>query len=389
MTESRLPSALNRILVAVFLVAISAPLVGTIAGGGGDDTAEENREAASWPAMPRSLAALADWPDAFTRSFADHFAFRASLVRWQASARVGLLRTSPAADVMLGDRGWLFYNSDGALQDVTGAQPFSADDLERWRSTLQHTQDWLERRGIDYVFVLAPDKHWIYPEHMPGGLNRQIHESRFDQLVAHLRRHSTVTLVDARDGLQASAGGERLYHRTDTHWNDHGAFVTYQQVMATIGPPLDLQARTPAEMESRTIPRTGFDLARMLGLGSVLVEEDLQLEPRGGRRSRVIEPARPSRGLMDARVVTEGPPSGPRAVIFRDSFGSAMIPYLSEHFSRAVYVWQTNFDPALVEAERPDVVIQEWVGRHLYTVAPYDAVAETGAAISSNEPARR
>ena len=51
---------------------------------------------------------------------------------------------------------------------------------------------------------------------------------------------------------------------------------------------------------------------------------------------------------MDARVVTEGPASGPRALIFRDSFGSAMIPFLSEHFSRAVYVWQNNFDPALV-----------------------------------------
>ena len=92
---------------------------------------------------------------------------------------------------------------------------------------------------------------------------------------------------------------------------------------------------------------------------------------------------------MDARVVTEGPPAGPRAVIFRDSFGSAMIPYLSEHFSRAVYVWRNDFDPSLVEAERPDVVIQEWVGRHLYTAAPYDAVAAVGAAISSNEPARR
>ena len=78
---------------------------------------------------------------------------------------------------------------------------------------------------------------------------------------------------------------------------------------------------------------------------------------------------------MDARVVTEQPGPRPRAVIFRDSFGSAMIPFLSEHFSRAVYVWQNDLDPALVLQERPTVVIQEWVGRHLHTAAPYDAVA--------------
>ena len=115
-------------------------------------------------------------------------------------------------------------------------------------------------------------------------------------------------------------------------------------------------------MEARVIPRSGFDLARMLGLGRVLVEEDLQLEPHRGRRSRVVEPSRPSRDLMDSRVVTEGPAAGPRALMFRDSFGSAMIPFLSEHFSRAVYLWQTNFDPGQVTRERPDVVIQEWVG---------------------------
>ena len=56
-----------------------------------------------------------------------------------------------------------------------------------------------------------------------------------------------------------------------------------------------------------------------------------------------------------------------------------MIPFLAEHFSRAVYLWQNNFDPAVVIDERPAVVIQEWVGRHLYTQVPYDAVRTGGS----------
>ena len=83
---------------------------------------------------------------------------------------------------------------------------------------------------------------------------------------------------------------------------------------------------------------------------------------------------------MDARLVTEQPDrSRPRAVIFRDSFGSALIPFLSEHFSRALYLWQYNFDPAIVTEERPSVVIQEWVGRRLATMLPYDAVGDGGS----------
>ena len=83
---------------------------------------------------------------------------------------------------------------------------------------------------------------------------------------------------------------------------------------------------------------------------------------------------------MDARLVTAQPDgSRPRAVVFRDSFGSALIPFLSEHFSRALYLWQYNVDPDVVLDERPDVVIQEWVGRRLSTLPPYDPFeAESG-----------
>ena len=109
MTQTRLPPVLDRLLVVVFLAAIGVPLAGTVSGVDGEDTAEENREANAMPASPRDLPALAAWPDAFTKYFADHFAFRSRLVRWQARVRVGLLETSPAPGVMLGDQGWLFY----------------------------------------------------------------------------------------------------------------------------------------------------------------------------------------------------------------------------------------------------------------------------------------
>ena len=52
-------------------------------------------------------------------------------------------------------------------------------------------------------------------------------------------------------------------------------------------------------------------------------------------------------------------PSLPRAVIFRDSFSSRLVPFLSEHFSRAVYLWQNDFDANVVSEEHPDLVIQE------------------------------
>src|SRR5206468_8881833 len=111
--------------------------------------------------------------------------------------------------------------------------------------------------------------------------------------------------------------------------------------------------------------------ARMIGLMRVLHEDDLSLRPRRPRRAQVIEPAGATPIAEEGRLVTEIARSTlPRALVFRDSFASRLVPFLSEHFSRAVYLWQNDFDANAVIKERPDVVIQEIVGRHLYSFIP-------------------
>ena len=370
----RLPLTWSRLLTAVFVVAISVPLVATIAGVGGEGTGEENRAPAPWPGWPRDVAAATAWPEAMTRAFTDHVAFRGALVRAQARFRVQVLGTSPSPDVVLGRDGWLFYGTDGAVEDHTGTSPFTTTELEVWRTTLQHTHDWLAARGIAYVFVIAPDKHAIYPELLPVNLPRVGTRSRAGQLAEYMRTHGTVTVVDLADAVRQAKPSGRLYHRTDTHWNDLGAHAGYAQTLSALPEALGIgpHGRDRFRVTSEDAP--GLDLARILGLGQVLREEVIRLEPLTPRTARIVEPADPSPDLMDARVVTETP-AGPRAVVFRDSFASAMIPFLAEHFGRAVFAWQDEFDPALVEVERPQVVIQQWVARHLYTRAPYDAVA--------------
>ena len=114
-----------------------------------------------------------------------------------------------------------------------------------------------------------------------------------------------------------------------------------------------------------------LDLAGMIGLTRVLHETDLTLTPIRPRLARVIEPRGAEATAEEGYLVTEIPGSTlPRAVIFRDSFTSRLAPYLSEHFSRAVYLWQNDFDADVVTKEHPDIVIQEIVGRHLYNFIP-------------------
>ena len=376
----RWPAAWARVLIAGFVVAIALQGLATIAGVDRESARGENRALAPPPAIRLDWPTLSALPDGFTRYFEDGFAFRTRLVRWQAAFRLLALHVSPSPDVVIGRDGWLFYADDGAVEDYAAATPLSAEDLEVWRRTLQNTQDWLRRRGIAYLFVIAPDKHAIYPEFMPSTVHRLSPTSRSDQLAQYLIRRSTVNVLDLRPALLAAKAGERIYHRTDTHWNDRGAFVASQQIIGRLGADTGMRPLLRSAFAARDVLAPGMDLAGMLGLGDVLSERDLGLVPIERRAARVIEPLHPDPHGMEARLVTEHPDAQlPRAVVFRDSFGSALVPFLSGHFSRAVYLWQYDMDPAVVAEEHPSVVIQEWVGRRLSALLPYDAVADMKA----------
>jgi alginate O-acetyltransferase complex protein AlgJ len=361
----------NALLVVLFVVVISLPLAANLAGHDGADAAAENRELAPFPRLERSWQSIARLPSTLSAWFDDHFGFRSTFVRWYGESRLFVLRVSPTPTVVKGDDGWFFYADDNALDDDANIEAMTPEALANWRAATVRARDWLLARGVAYVFIVAPDKHVIYEQAMPSTLARIGDVSRTDQLYTTLQ--DTAFAVDLRPWLFEAKTRERIYHKTDTHWNDRGALVAYQQIIEAV------RARvpsTPAPWKRKDFDPVervveGLDLAAMMGLKRVLREDDLALLPRRPRQARVVEPA--GAAPMDelGRLVTEvDDPALPRAVIFRDSFVSRLVPFLSEHFSRAVYVWQNDFDANLVEQERPDVVIQEIVGRHLYGFIP-------------------
>jgi hypothetical protein len=402
--EWRLHPLWERLVIACFLATLAVPGLATLAGVDAGVTRGENRDLAAAPTVALSWSAMSALPAAFTTWFQDHFAFRARLVQWQAAVRLLALRVSPSPTVLRGKDGWLFYADDGALDDQRNAAPLSDADLTRWTTTLQHTQDALQARGITYLFVIAPDKHAIYPEFLPDGLRRTPGPSRADQLVAHLGAHSTVPVLDLRPALLDARREARIYHRTDSHWNDLGALVASQQILgrlhALTGGRLPALAPSPTSAFYRRDGRApGKDLARMLGLERWLSEDEPRLRAREPH-ARVVEPSNRAAGdggpgYDIGRLATDtGRPDLPRAVVYRDSFGSALVPFLSEHFSRALYLWEYDVDPRTIDQERPQVVIHEWASRRFVTRLPYDAFARQAAPappapLSSSAPARR
>ena len=359
------------LLTLLFVATIALPLAANLAGADGADPAAENRELAPFPRTDGSPASLAALPAAFAAWFDDHFGFRSRLVRWYGESRLFILHASPSGAVVKGEHGWFFYGDDKSVEDYANVEPMTDQAQANWRAAVLRARDWLRTRGIAYVFTIAPDKHVIYAEEMPSAIERIGRLSRTDQLFTALQDAGLA--VDLRGVEFEAKAHERVYQQTDTHWNDRGALVAYQQIISAVraGVPWTPPAWARGDFTAMDRNIEGLDLAGMMGLTRVLREIDMTLVPRRPRRARVIEPAGGKPTDEEGRLVTEiDDASLPRAVIFRDSFSSRLVPFLSEHFSRAVYLWQNDFDANIVAQEHPDVVIQQIVGRHLYNFVP-------------------
>jgi hypothetical protein len=254
------------------------------------------------------------------------------------------LRVSPVPEVILGSGGWMYYA--GATADrvidrhFRGTDPFTQAELDRWRAfLLQRTQRYREV-GAKYVFVIAPNKESVYPEHLPSWIGARAGPTRLDQLMAHMRSAPEVTVIDLRAALRDAKSTSPVYYKADTHWNTRGAYAAYREILRVLAPDFpQLSAKAWETLGAQPVERTSLDMARMLGLVPARPEADYLLGPIACAQPDVVPMAVPddlsSRLTAPTSVTRCDGSSNVDAVIFQDSFGTALTPILVRSFRSA------------------------------------------------------
>lgn len=364
----------QRTLVAIFLGLLAAPLFDLALGLDPNPSPLKAEVPFPRPHLDRSLV---HWPGALVYYLQSNMGFRGALVRVHGRFVWTVLGGSPAPQTVVRSDPWLFMRSERALDGFRRTDPFSAAELSAWRDVLGARRRWLAARGIAYLVVVAPDKETIYAEAVPSAVTRAPGPSRLAQL-GEAVRGSEVPFLDLTAALEAQKPAARLYHYTDTHWNDLGAFAGYQAIAGRLSAWFpDLRPLSMSDLTVTDVITPGGDDARICGLQLDLQEPQRQLALRAGVR----EPARLADGapLAFERLDVHGSqrfetrsPTGeiPSAVILRDSFGEGLLPTLALHFQRATWIWTYDFPSDAIAAEKPALVIQEMVERKLMTVTP-------------------
>jgi alginate O-acetyltransferase complex protein AlgJ len=360
----------SQVTLGVFLIALIFWCGASLVIDPGTLSRSENRYLAPAPTFDSQAGGLTAYVPALADYLADRVALRDAMISLHARTWVGLLGTSPTDKLIVGKDGWFFLNDAAAVGQYQGTAQLSEDELATWQRVLEQRRDWLAEQGSAFVLVLVPNKHQIYPEYMPDRLPRIAADEQHGQLARYLKVHSDLVVVDLMPTLLQAKEEQRVYHKTDTHWNDLGAYAGYEEILAASARALPQFASViePVAVKAEVSLEKGIGLTAMVGLKEIYREEVFKLVKLDPQAEILMKDKRLYAKFQNQqKPLALGVPSGglPRAVVFRDSFSNALIPYLSENFRRVLFVWTRDVEAKYVLREKPDIVIQEIAGRLL------------------------
>lgn len=367
-------------VIIAFLFAICLPGIRMLLHENIDRAAWKMEQRSLPPQFPTDLRSVFPFVGKYREYFNANFGLRHVFIQATGFVKLKCFGVSSSPKVLIGKRGWLFLSANGESDCYVNRHPFTQEELAHWKYVLEARRDWLAKQGIPYIFVIAPDKHTVYPEFMPSYIQQVHKRSRLDQLIAYLKANSDLDIMDLRP-LLLDAKDHQIYYKYDTHWNQLGGYIAYREMAKRLNGYFPQVPIPPLSPQGITHTTTGGDLAGMIGLRDYLLED----KPRV-----ILEDSGPAIFTWDAHRNEPNPPNGMvdrlesscpsgeirRAVIFRDSFTTTLTPLLSQRFNHAVYLWTSDLHTPAVTAEHPDVVIQVMVERFLTTIEKPNALTD-------------
>jgi alginate O-acetyltransferase complex protein AlgJ len=354
------------LLVGLFAAMLLAPLLAQTIGIG--SSSQENRKLAGFSGIKR-FKELKDLPRMLDTYVADRFGLRSQLVHANSMLRYRM-GISSNKDIVVGKDGWLFYTADKILEQHTGADRFTAAELEKWVQRMEAARDWLESRGIAFYILVAPEKSTIYPEKLPDYPRPMGIPTRLDQLVARLS-NSTLAVIDPRAALIAAKEKyPKVYSEGDSHWTQRGAFIAYTLLMARVNERFPKVVAKASEDYSISSGQSVADLASQLTLQRELRYTVERFTLRGpahqqGLETRTWRPGWPWR-IEEMRTDLA---DRPRLLVMGDSFTDYVLGpnLLYETFRDPVWTYHNlgTFNFNLVKEIKPEVVIFQFAERYL------------------------
>ena len=321
----------------------------------------EKRELAKKPEFKFSKEYINQFEDYFD----DHFGFRNLMIHLNGTIRYSMFNSSSKPQkAVIGTEGWFYYTSmsDKILNSYANKNLLSESELNYKFEIWSKRKALLIDRNIEYYMSVWPNKPTIYPEFVPFNMSIQKKDtiSKIDQIISFLElKNSPVELIDVREELFSYKSIKKVYCKHDSHWNDLGAFIAYQKLMTK----LNMVPYQLSDFDITWEETNKGGLIDVMGLCNSYMITDQQPVLKFKDNNISIEHITTDLDNMYCKR-NNSSKSDKRILIFRDSYSSALVQFISLNFREAYFVW-SDYHQFVVDMINPDIVVVAKVERYL------------------------
>jgi hypothetical protein len=263
-----------------------------------------------------------------------------------------------------GKSGHLFlHGGSNHVDDLFRGTDIHCEKAEGWCSLIQERQRVASLSGYRYLQIIIPEKQTL----LPGRYYRNIQgPSRLLQMVESAKVGSYVSVYNA---FSSHMNGD-IFYKTDSHFNALGNFLLFDSLMKHLNvehgfsPNFDLLSKYTGDLGSKFYPLKILERAKT---SSNLPSDKKTIE------YRYVQNNKAHMGQKIHWVNSEAPIKQ-KVLIFGNSFADFgeeqhhLTFWLSYCFEECYFVWAADFDFAIIETFKPDLVIGQSVERFMRIV---------------------
>jgi hypothetical protein len=272
------------------------------------------------------------------------------------------LSTEPEK-VLIGKDGWMFLGDSFVKTLTKKIQGASINDKDIIAVSKANAawSDYFKRNGVrDFKIIIGPDKDSVYVDKLPAW-DRHAPDPILDSLL----HGGKEIYIDTYTPIMVEKGitDKPLYYHTDTHWNSYGAGIAFNALASA------MQSKHPdtkwpgpfTTAHFKTAEGRPGDLAAFLRVKNVK-EELIYLDDRAINKTSIkIFDFKTGKLLSEKKLTVIGAPPTPVLVVsdnalnddrvlwLRDSYGTAMSPFMSRTFREVLQVHQGKVTPELLQ----------------------------------------
>ena len=345
---------LQVLYIAAFFAVCLVPFAGMAVTG--QESSSENRTLAEFPQIKTEEGINVQWLSDAGEYFQDHFAFRNELVTANALINGKILGTSTASGVIQGTDGWLYYKD--SLEDYLGENLLEDRSLYNISHILSLMQEYLAGKNVQFAFTVAPNKNSLYDANMPYYDSCKVSDNKNLINLRKYLKNENVSYVDLYEPL--AKADEILYHKRDSHWNNKGAALASDLLLEGLG-----KEHESYTDETYTV-KTDFtgDLDEMLYPLATTPEDEIYYD-----RQTTFAYVGEVESNFDPRITTVNPVKTGSLVMYRDSFGNALLPFMADAYGNAYFLRGIPYQLTDVDTMAADTVVVERAERFLPEMA--------------------